>query len=287
MIMPGREPIAIADEAWRREEVVAALRARDVGALLRFAQRHTGASQFRLSVAIGMGQGRVNEIINRKREVTRLDVFERIADGLSMPDDSRMVLGLAPRPVEDADVRSAAGRAEITRVFATQAAAAAEIRAAARTARAVDVLAVRALGLIGAKDSLLRGPLIERRYASVRVRVLLLDPAAPAAARRAAEIGESAESFAAGIRDTLSLLADLAAVRQVDLRASVYREAPTWRMISLDRTLYLSAFGANREGHRSDVYKLGAASEGVLHRGFVRHFEDLWAIARPAIPPAR
>ncbi len=54
--------------------------------------------------------------------------------------------------------------------------------------------------------------------------------------------------------------------------------------MALDSTLYPSGFGGDREGHRSRVYKLGAAPEGVLHRGFVRQFEDLWTTARSVIP---
>ncbi|WTH65754.1 helix-turn-helix transcriptional regulator [Streptomyces sp. NBC_01546] len=58
-------------------------------------QQYSGASQARIAAAVGMTQARVNEIINRRREVSRLDVYERIADGLNMPDDARHLLGLA------------------------------------------------------------------------------------------------------------------------------------------------------------------------------------------------
>jgi hypothetical protein len=57
---------------------------------------------------------------------------------------------------------------------------------------------------------------------------------------------------------------------------AVYRDLPTWRIIRFDNTLYLSAFGTWSEGHRSGMYKLTAATNGVLHAGFVRHFEDVW-----------
>jgi hypothetical protein len=65
---------------------------------------------------------------------------------------------------------------------------------------------VRALGLIALNDSLLRRPLAARGSA-VDVRVLLLDPDSPAATIRAAEIGESPDSFGAGIRLALARLA--------------------------------------------------------------------------------
>ncbi|MCB5169582.1 helix-turn-helix transcriptional regulator [Streptomyces bambusae] len=91
----GYTPVEVPGWAWERAQVRQVLRARDVGAVFRFVQQYTGASQARIATATGMTQGRVNEIINGKREVSRLDVFERIADGLRLPDDARHLLGLA------------------------------------------------------------------------------------------------------------------------------------------------------------------------------------------------
>ena len=51
-------------------------------------------------------------------------------------------------------------------------------------------------------------------------------------------------------------------------------------MIRLDDVLYLSAFGKWSEGHRSGMYKLTAAANGVLHAGFLRHFDDVWQRSR-------
>jgi transcriptional regulator with XRE-family HTH domain len=95
-------PIELPDWAWERAEVRQALRARDMGAVFRHVQQYTGASQARIASAAGMTQARVNEIINGRREVTRLDVYERIADGLRMPDDARHLLGLAASRVPEA-----------------------------------------------------------------------------------------------------------------------------------------------------------------------------------------
>jgi hypothetical protein len=51
-------------------------------------------------------------------------------------------------------------------------------------------------------------------------------------------------------------------------------------MLRFDDTLYLSAFGVSSEGHRSGMYKLTAATNGVLHAGFQRQFDDAWQRAR-------
>lgn len=257
--------------------MLAALRGRDVSAILELAQQYSGASQARLATACGLGQGRANEIINGRRQVTRLVVFERIADGLAMPDEARVLFGLAPAHAAARGVLT--GHAEIAQVFANQAEADRELRDLAGTAEQIDILAVRTLGLISLNDSLLRGPLTQRTT-PVRVRMLLLDPDASAVAIRAAEIGESAASFAAGIRLAIARLAEFAGHPYVTVRTALYDQLPTWRMIGFDDVLYVSAFSASSEGHRSGMYKFTAATGGVLHTGFRRQFDEMWRQGR-------
>ena len=93
------------------------------------ADQHAGVSQARRAAATGIGQGRLNEIINGHRQVARLDVLERIAGGLAMPDDARVLFGLAPVHAE-----TLTGHAEIGRVFTGQAEANAELREQAGSA---------------------------------------------------------------------------------------------------------------------------------------------------------
>lgn len=98
--MPGRgmDPITIPPTLWSRPDTLAAIRARDVGALFRLVRQYAGASQTQIAIACGMTQGKVSEYMRRGgRQVLTLEVFERIADGLKMPDQARMALGLAPR----------------------------------------------------------------------------------------------------------------------------------------------------------------------------------------------
>lgn len=63
-------PTSLPDWAWERADVRQALRARDVSAVFRYVQQYSGASQARIGLAVGMTQARVNEIINRHREVS-------------------------------------------------------------------------------------------------------------------------------------------------------------------------------------------------------------------------
>jgi transcriptional regulator with XRE-family HTH domain len=269
------QPIDLPDWAWERADVRQALRARDIGAVFRHVQQYAGASQARIATATGMTQARVNEIINGRREVARLDVYERIADGLRMPDDARHLLGLAASREKRSGGAAfdLAAFPEVVRVYAAQNSAAEEIQQQARGAQELDILAVRGLGLIALNDSLLRTCLPrEQGGKGLRIRVALLDPDSDALARRAAEIGESVESLAGGVRLAEARLRELLGDGR-DISVWRYRMLPTWRLIRTDSTMFVSAFDAGWEGHESATYKVMATPHGPLYRGFRRMFE--------------
>lgn len=270
------EPIELPDWAWERADVRQALRARDMGAVFRQVQQYAGASQSRIAMATGMTQARVNEIINRRREVSRLDVYERIADGLHMPDDARHLLGLAASREKRSGgpAFDLAAFPEVVRVYAAQNSAAEEIQQQAREAKELDVLAVRGLGLIGLNDSLLRACLPrDQGGKGLRIRVLLLDPDSDVLDRRAAEIGESSESLAGGVRLAEARLRELADSSEIEVYR--YRMLPTWRLIRTDSTMFVSAFDAGWEGHESATYKVMETPHGPLFRGFRRMFDAI------------
>ncbi|WP_405151948.1 hypothetical protein [Sphaerisporangium sp. NBC_01403] len=62
-------------------------------------------SQTRIGIAVSLSQGKVSAIMNGSAQVTALEVFERVADGLAMPDLARIALGLAPRNSRRRSVR--------------------------------------------------------------------------------------------------------------------------------------------------------------------------------------
>jgi transcriptional regulator with XRE-family HTH domain len=91
------DPPAIPAGFWERTDVRQALRNRDMGALFRLVRQYAGLSQIRIGTAVGLGQGRTSEIVNGLSAVAATHVFERIANGLDMPDPARILLGLTPR----------------------------------------------------------------------------------------------------------------------------------------------------------------------------------------------
>ena len=97
--MPGRadDLIQIPASLWERPEVIAALRNRDIGRFFALVRQYAGASQTQIGIACVLPQGKVSDIIRGVQQVEKLEVFERIANGLGLPDPARISLGLAPR----------------------------------------------------------------------------------------------------------------------------------------------------------------------------------------------
>jgi transcriptional regulator with XRE-family HTH domain len=92
---------------WQAPDTLVALRSRDFGRLFRLLSAATGVSQTALGVATGLSQGQVSQVMNGARRLTRLEVIERVCDGLKMPDPARMLLGLAPGGSPRPEVSSA------------------------------------------------------------------------------------------------------------------------------------------------------------------------------------
>lgn len=141
-------------------------------------------------------------------------------------------------------------------------------------------MAVRGLGIIGLNDSLLRSSVIDAGSQLV-VRALLVDPDSAAARRRAAEIGESVETFTSGVSLAVARLRELAEHATATVEIYLYDLLPTWRVIALDETLFVSAFEPNTEGHTSPMYRISSAAYGgALHRGFRQFVGELQRTAR-------
>ncbi|MGH3736391.1 MAG: helix-turn-helix domain-containing protein [Micromonosporaceae bacterium] len=94
------QPLTVPGDFWARVQVSDALRRRDIGALFHLLRRYTGASQTKIGAAVGLEQGYVSKVMSGRRSITAIGVLERVADGCDMPDETRMLLGLAPRRIQ-------------------------------------------------------------------------------------------------------------------------------------------------------------------------------------------
>src|SRR5580692_10189394 len=87
----------IPDSLWQRPQMIEALRKRDMGHVFRLVCQYAGASQTQIAIACGSTQPKISDYMRGIGQVEDLAVFERIANGLDMPDIARVTLGLAPR----------------------------------------------------------------------------------------------------------------------------------------------------------------------------------------------
>ena len=87
---------------WRRNDVQTALARREVGAILSmYLVEFPGCTQTQLALMIQHDRSDISNWVRgaRASQVTDIDVLTRIADGLDLPDESRLLLGLAPSEV--------------------------------------------------------------------------------------------------------------------------------------------------------------------------------------------
>jgi transcriptional regulator with XRE-family HTH domain len=101
-----QRPYTVSAQTLARDEMRAALRARDFGAVFRLMKKWDGASQDRIASPVeGLTQSRVSRIMRGEDRIQSLDLIERIADAHRIPGP---LLGLAPRAWESTDPPPAA-----------------------------------------------------------------------------------------------------------------------------------------------------------------------------------
>lgn len=84
---------------WRRDDVRLVLARREVGELFQlFLAAHCDCTQAQLALLTAHDRSDISNFVRgtRSSRVTDIDVLGRVADGLMMPDEARVLLGLAP-----------------------------------------------------------------------------------------------------------------------------------------------------------------------------------------------
>src|SRR5262245_12064919 len=102
---------------WRRDDVRLALARREVGRLFGiYLAAFPECTQTQLALMTEHDRSDISNFVRgaRSPRVTDIDVLGRIADGLGMPDEARVLLGLAPADVTVAAIRSGPAQLEAT-----------------------------------------------------------------------------------------------------------------------------------------------------------------------------
>ncbi|KLL10837.1 MULTISPECIES: helix-turn-helix domain-containing protein [Protofrankia] len=92
-------PYTVSPQLLDRDDMRAALHARDFATIFRLLKKYDGASQDRIASPVdGLTQSRVSRIMRGQERIVSIDLIERIADALRIPGAA---LRLAPRPWEE------------------------------------------------------------------------------------------------------------------------------------------------------------------------------------------
>ena len=59
--------------------------------LFRLITKYAGASQTQIAIATGLTQGQISTIAAGSRQITALDLVERVLHGLGAPDDALLL----------------------------------------------------------------------------------------------------------------------------------------------------------------------------------------------------
>jgi hypothetical protein len=103
------DPAAVPASFWRRNDVHLALARREVGGLFAlYLDTHHDCTQTQLALLTEHDRSEISNFVRgiRSPRVGDIDVLGRIADGLAMPDEARLLLGLAPAETTMSSIRS-------------------------------------------------------------------------------------------------------------------------------------------------------------------------------------
>jgi len=102
------DPTVVPATFWRRDDVQLALARREVGRLFQtYLQEMPGCTQTQLALLTEHDRSDISNWVRgvRQGRVSDIEVLTRIADGLQMPDEARVLLGLAPADTLMATIR--------------------------------------------------------------------------------------------------------------------------------------------------------------------------------------
>ncbi|MFI0449218.1 hypothetical protein [Actinomadura sp. 6N118] len=101
------DPGGVPEAFWRRHDVQQALERRDIGLVIRlFLNEFDDCTQIDLALLTKHDRSDISNWVSGARpgQVSDIEELSRIADGLQVPDQARLLLGLIPAGPVDIDV---------------------------------------------------------------------------------------------------------------------------------------------------------------------------------------
>jgi transcriptional regulator with XRE-family HTH domain len=258
-----------------------ALAIRNMAAVIKIYRQRTGASQTQIAAACEIPQSHVSEIESSGRQVSKLELFERFADGLRIPGAR---LGLAERAWEVGPTGKPAPRtvapAEVVRVYPNRGAVPGGLWRSLleRAEHIVDILVIAGLFLPDGQADLV--PLLRGKgERGTKIRYALGNPDSAAVALRGAEEGIG-DGLAARTRLSLTYLAGLRDAPGVEV--GLHETALYNSLYRFDGDLLVNAHVYGAPAAHSPVIHLRQAPGAALFDHYTASFEKVWATTEGA-----
>jgi hypothetical protein len=280
-----RSPLVLPDEFWTNDDVHTALTTQDVGALFRLVHKR-GISETRIGAATENAQSDVSDYIRGKKRAMALAVFQRVADGLAMPDHARRTFFGFPPGVLDlvdalySDIERITGAPDVVRAY--------PMRGLITRNQWNDIIrgSHDQLWLYGmaemgfAIDDQVPGILTDAAAAGCEVRILLLDPTY--AGTDDIDIDEGNPAGTLKPRITAALARFNAVRRSANDRINirVYDAPPTLSIVRGDDRMLVTPYMRFFVGSNSPTFELANRADAKTFDRYTRHFENMWTQAK-------
>jgi hypothetical protein len=257
---------------------------RDLGAMLGIAIKWGGAgfSVSHVARRCEMTASQVTDYVRRGRQATRLEVFERVADGLHIPGN---MLGVTNRPWESEDlvasdeseaasaqamVGAYSGRGSITR------------RQWNRTIEgASEHVWLYGMAEFGyATDEEVPAILANSAGRGCDIRILLLDPEFRAVAEIDEDEGSPAGTLSTRIRAALARFERMREQCGNGFDIRIYDSHPGVSLVRGDDRIIVTPYLRFFTGSNSPTFEFRAGSASRIFERYERHFRHVWDLSK-------
>jgi hypothetical protein len=279
-------PEYLARDVLERQDFAAACAGRDLGAILRIAVQWGGPgfSISHVSRRCEMSLSQAADYTKRGRQATKLEIIERVADGLHVPG---YMLGITERPWESGSSESSHPARTFPDIAAETATAAYAGRGLVTRGQWNEIIdsASEIIFLYGmtefgyASDDDVPGILAGAISRGCQVRILLLDPEYDGAGSIDADEGSPPGTLSARIRASLARFGKMREECGENFDIRTYGTHPSISVVRADERMIVTPYLGSSTGSNSPTFEFRADSAPKIFERYERHLDNSWKLA--------
>jgi Domain of unknown function (DUF5919) len=233
-----------------------------------------------------MSLSQVTDYTRRGRKATKIDIIERVADGLHVPGS---MLGITMRPWEGESSGKSPESARRSSGAVAEAAASAYPGRGLVTRTQWNEIIREAAGIIFlygmtefgyASDDDVPGILADATSSGCQVRVLLLDPDYGGADSIDADEGSPPGTLSARIRASLTRFGKMREACGDSFEIRTYGTHPSISVVRADERMIVTPYLGSSTGSNSPTFEFRAESAPGIFERYDRHVQHAWELAK-------